>query len=668
MSFDPGFESMRAAGVPVTRAPYAEGSAGIRQSLETMALKMREGRIDSAIIGWAGGVLKAAGLDGRDRSTTVALQVSALLDALRAATVYAPDAYGAEVIQSAAGTLCLRPGLCLSRGDCIPEGTLLLRDDFALVPIEQIKAGDRIWGSDKWTRVEAVAFKGKLTVDAIEMNNGSTMFLTGEHKVFVGRCRHNRGPECPSCHPGLQRERFERVVVADLREGEVLLQPDRVSFGSEVRDPDREYIAGLYLSEGWSEDGRFAISGRDGCRKEALKHEVKAICDRFGVSTYWAKKYIRVNDQAWAIEMARLGSKARFKRAETLNLTEPAAASLLRGIMSDSTQNTNGPGRTFSTTSRMLMIQVRVLQRMFGVSTSVRMLTPEQHGGAGKHNLWRVGVRAAQKTLAVRSIERAVRSVPCWDVRTDDHYVYLPEHDVTVSNCDDLSVALGSATLSLGIPTQIVKQNFGPNAQEHVLIAVYDGSDWRYADPSTNLPFGSAPQARDEVWVDPMDPIGTLPEAKSEIVTLGKPGFGAAIVAPTWQLVTDGTIHAGSRYRFGVVLNLVNASQALTADDVKNYFSQSWIVESVAATGDVVGGVQSWVIQGIAKADGQIVNNAFQTTVAVAVEVSPAPPAALNPPGSSSVVGVGSAALIMIGVAVAAGSIMVLTKKPRRRR
>jgi hypothetical protein len=539
--FAPGIESMRSAGIPVTIAPYAEGSAGIRQSLDAMALKMREGRIDTAVIGHTGKVLQAAGLDGRSGATTDAKRVAALLDDLRATTVYAPDAYGAEVIQSASGTMCLRPGLCLMRGDCIPEGTLLLRDDFALVPIEQIKAGDRIWGHDKWSRVEAVAFKGKLTVDAIEMNNGSTMHLTGEHKVFVGRCRHGRGAGCQNCSGSQRCMTFERIAVADLQEGEPLLQPERISFGTLERDLGREYIAGLYLSEGWSEENRFAISGQDGCRKEALKHEVKSICERLDVPTYWHKKYIRVNDAAWAADLARLGGKARFKHAETLNLTKAPAEQLLRGIMSDSTSNTNGPGRTFSTTSRTLMIQARVLHRMFGTSTSVRMLTPEQHGGAGKHNLWRVGVRVAEKTLAVKSIERAVRDVPCWDVQTDDHYVYLPEHDVTVSNCDDLSVALGSMTLSLGIPTQIVKQSFGANQQEHVLIAVFVDGDWKYADPSTNMPFGQAPNAQSEMWVDPMEAVGNVPEASPQIVTLGRPsiGVGTWLGYPTVQDLVD---------------------------------------------------------------------------------------------------------------------------------
>ncbi len=230
MTFDPGIASMRAAGIPVTRAPYESGAAGIRQSLDAMALKMREGKVDIDVLKYANKALKEAGLDGRDRNTTPTKQAKVLLEALRADTIYTPDPYGTELIPSAAATLCLRPGLC--------------------------------------------------------------------------------------------------------------------------------------------------ISGQD---------------------------------------------------------------------------------------------------------------------------------------------------------------------------CDGLSVAYGSLTLSIGIPTQIVKQNFGADAQEHVLIAVHVDGDWKYADPSTKLPFGTALQAIDEVWVDPMDPIGTLPEAAPEIVTLGRPADGycgrCARAVTHNVLGTDGIMH-----------------------------------------------------------------------------------------------------------------------------
>lgn len=216
MAFEPGVDSMRQAGIPVTVGPYSSGAAGIKTSLEVMSRKMREGMVDAAVQGWAAGVLKASGLDGRSRSTSaIDAQGAALLDALRDQVIYAPDPYGTEQINAAAATLCLRPNLCLNRGDC-----------------------------------------------------------------------------------------------------------------------------------------------------------------------------------------------------------------------------------------------------------------------------------------------------------------------------DDLSVTLGAAALSLGIPVQIVVQHYGGGAQDHVLIVMYDGADWRYADPSTNLPFGSALKAKEETWVDPMGPVGALPESSPQIVSLGKPNYSFGTIPP----------------------------------------------------------------------------------------------------------------------------------------
>jgi len=522
-------------GVRHTHQEYPPGAPGVRKSLTEMARLMREARLDAAVCGYAADVLKAAGIDGRDRSRWTARNVTqALLENVRQVVIYSPDPLGAEMITSPAGQLCLRPGLCIRKEDCIPEGTLLLRDDYELVPIEKLKIGDRIWGKDKWSRVEAVVPKGKLAVDAIELNNGSTMCLTGEHKVYVGRCEHGAGCTRVNCQQKYKKmASYDRIKVSELAEGDVLLRPDRIAFGSQEPNADRLYVDGLYLSEGWNDGERFSISGQDGCRKESLKHEVKAICERLGISTYWNRKYIRVNDSIWAHKLAHRGTRARFKNAETLNLGEAAAAALLRGIMSDSTSSgKKALGRTFNTTSRTLAIQTRVLHRMFGVSMSMRMLTPEQHGGLGTHPLWRMGTRArsenaehAEWTLSVRSIDREVRKVPCWDIQTEDHYVYLPEHDVTVSNCDGLTTLLGALVMCCGFQVWILKQSWGPSAQEHVLLAVQDESGNKLkADPShANLPVGSGVPAQSEEYYDPLDanPSIKVGAGNAEIVTFG---------------------------------------------------------------------------------------------------------------------------------------------------
>ena len=445
-------------------------------------------------------------------------KAQAILDAFRKKVPYIADPVMGEFMATPNQTLCLdEGGLCFVGGDCFPEGTLLLRDDFEFVPIEQIKVGDRIWGRDKWSEVTQKWAKGKLAVDAIELGTGSTMYLTGEHKIYVGTCKHGEHCEQAQCRPpGKRGDSFDRrILVEDLREGDTLLQPEKIAFGSVSVDVDRMYVEALALADGWTKASKkaglqhicFYVAGRDGMRKEAQKHEVKTICERLGVETLWHPRYIVIKDREWASRIAALGSRARFKHLETINLDEGAAAAALRGLMADSTKNTKGVCRTYSTTSRQLMLQVRVLHRMFGKMTSVRMLTPEQHGGAGKHPLWRVGQRErGSLQLTVRSIERAVRKVPCWDISTDDQYVYLPEHDVTVSNCDDHSVGLAAAMMSIGIPAMIIGASYRDpiDVPSHVFMAFEDeNDDWIKMDGTTKSPVGRVAPSMREFWYEP---------------------------------------------------------------------------------------------------------------------------------------------------------------------
>ena len=48
-------------------------------------------------------------------------------------------------------------------------------------------------------------------------------------------------------------------------------------------------------------------------------------------------------------------------------------------------------------------------------------------------------IRRLPSSFAYKEIEHDVAERPCYDIQTSDHYVYLPEHDVTVSNCEDLA-------------------------------------------------------------------------------------------------------------------------------------------------------------------------------------------------------------------------------------
>lgn len=533
----PSIAEDKKSGIPVTRQLYPTGVAGVKLSLTEIAKRIREGSRTPSVRAFVAQIIIHAG-----KPETVRARGQAILDYVRANVVYAYDPEMTEMTASAPILLCI-PGapMCMPIGDCFPKGTLLLRDDHAFVKVEELRAGERIWGKDKWTTVQRVWPKGKMTVDAVKMNNGSTMHLTPGHKVYVGLCKHGR-TRCVTCFN--KRESFIRIKVSELQEKDVLLQPETVAFGDGAPDLDRMYIEALALADGWTDDvhASFMIAGRDGKRKEAQKHEVKAICDRLGIKTHWHPRYIVVKDKAWAERIKSLGKRARFKHLETINLTKEAAAEALRGILADSTQNTQGGGRTYSTTSRKLMLQARVLLRMFGHRTGYSYLTPEQHGGAGKHPMWRLCIPGtlANRALIVKKVERAIRKVECFDITTEDRYVYLPEHDVTVSNCDDATVAIGSLMGAAGMTVRVAKLVISAGSQEHVLIEVYDdvSEKWIGADfsemNSRNYPLGWEPTHESKQTMDPMHPdvtrISGWGTHEAEFIGVGSARLGVGAV------------------------------------------------------------------------------------------------------------------------------------------
>jgi len=349
-------------------------------------------------------------------------------------------------------------------GDCLPSGTLLLVEGHRLVPIDELKTGMRIWGRDRWTTVDNVWWKGDLPVTYLALNNGSMIRATEEHKIYVARCnQHGFDQEVGSkyCSCPMSERSVERLLIAEAREGMVLVTPDRIPFGDEHLDPDRALIEGFYLADGWtSHEVSFDIAGRDGHPKEAQKRVIQEICQRLGISTYWHDRYIRVKDSAWTKRIAEMGHRAPQKHALSINLDEAAAVALLRGIMADSGKNTHGGGRTFTTTSRALMLQVRLLHKMLGQTCSEHYIV--DHGGLGEHPIHRLGVRdparsdgRAEKLLRIKGIEREVLVLPVYDLTTEDHYVYLPEADVTVSNCDDQAVLAATLATLNGIPARL---------------------------------------------------------------------------------------------------------------------------------------------------------------------------------------------------------------------
>lgn len=443
----------------------------------------------------------------------------------RAGINYQLDPAGLEYVQTPWYTIAVE-----GSGDCFVHGTrVLLREGRKLVPIESLREGDEIWGLDRWSRVERSWEKGVLSTYKVLLNNGSSMRFTPDHKIWVAHCeRHTRRAGSPCSCPVAEREVVvERVE--NLVPGMVVLQPDAVPFGVGEMDPDRAYIEGLYLSDGWAEDRRFAISGQDGSPKEETKREVEEICARLGIGTYWHRKYIRLNDSEWTRRVELMGKRAPYKRALSLDLAEEPARRFLEGIMADSGKNTHGSGRTFTTTSRELWLQARVLLKMAGRTCSSRYI--EDHGGLGRNPIYRLGVRGMQradgrsaKLLRIKEVIRDGLELPCMDLTTDDHNVWLPEADWTVHQCDDVSAATVALGMALGFSGAFRTVKGDPKRPEQ----------WSHVYPVIGIPAGG--QIR---WL-------TLDATQKESYPGWDPPQGKLYGMKTW--VIDPSISDGPRW------------------------------------------------------------------------------------------------------------------------
>lgn len=353
-------------------------------------------------------------------------------------------------------------------GDCFAEDTLVLRDDMALVKIQNVQIGDRIWGRDQWTTVVNFWDKGVLPVTEIALDNGSVLRLTEEHKVYVWRCTKHGG-DCKRIHMknsicSLQHGAWQRIAVAELTEHDIMLQPARIQRSDadatklENSNADMSWLMGAYVAEGWKEAQRVMISGLDGTEKQKTKERARDIAQNNNWSIRWDKRYIALNSHAAVDFVAEVPSGAVKKQIPAHFLRQCDLAELDKGLKLDATKNTRGEGWTFSTISPALAVQYRVIQRLQGRSTHVSLVT--DHGGFGTNPIYRIGVRNPKnnddKRLFVKKIKRNADSVPCYDIATEDHYVYLPEADCTVSNCDDQNILLCSLFESVKLPWKYV--------------------------------------------------------------------------------------------------------------------------------------------------------------------------------------------------------------------
>lgn len=509
------------------RIEIPTGAAGTAATFQAMAEQAVEASKDPTLVMEARSIVRACG------SKDYRCEADAILRWVKEVVTYRHDGAFQEMQQAPGWTLYVD-----GAGDCFVKGTkVLLREGHRLVPIESLRVGDEIWGFDRWSKVLATYEKGNLPTWLVRTNNGGNVRFTQGHHVWVLRCSRHARRKVPCACPKEGRERV-RVEVSELRSQDVLLTPDRIPFGSKSMDLGKAYVEGLYLSDGWTHSGErlFCISGRDGHPREEQKREVERICEALGIETRWGRTHIAVKDAEWTRKLKTFGTLPWTKGLPTIAFDEPTAREILRGLMADSGLSTALTGRLYSSASEELCLQARVLLKMFGVSCHATYLSPEQHGSTSLHGIHRLSIRSTldflgtiyekihrkerkskkssrpDKLLRVREVIRDDAEAPCFDLTTDDHMVWLPEADVTVSQCNNVSTLIAALDLAVGahgVKFRAVALNpDNPTEYSHVypMVAVSDGKggphEWFAQDfVPTPARLGFEPPSR--LWVLP---------------------------------------------------------------------------------------------------------------------------------------------------------------------
>lgn len=362
-----------------------------------------------------------------------------------------------------------RDGMCAE--DCLPSETLVVGAGYNLVPIGSLKVGDLILGDGGWTRVTNFWDKGVQPILEFKLNNGAVLRCTKDHKVF-------RVPKTEDGYAG-RREDAEEVRAGDLQPGDDLLTAGTLPYGVESLDGEKAWLLGAHIADGWAqydEGGsavyRVALSGLDGKRKEAQKARALAYCEKNGLKTRWAEKYLMINDPPLAQWLAACGRYAPEKHVPSLNFDERTIGAIFEGLQADASVDEG----VFSTTSPTLALQYRLMLRMQGRSAHIKRV--DDHGGLGKNPIYRVTPRSLDGG-ALRRPHARIQSIGeglathTVDIETDTSRFYLPESDLIVHNCDGHAALIAALLGSIGFMVGL--RAWGPKDSgeyEHVYAVV----------------------------------------------------------------------------------------------------------------------------------------------------------------------------------------------------
>lgn len=390
---------------------------------------------------------------------------------------YAQDVAGEDTYAA------LRSTLEAGSGDCFPGGTLVLRDDGLLVPIEYVRVGDRVHDGERFVSVLKTWERGSKEITALGLDNGCTLRLTPNHKVLrMPTEQYVGGRDRTLRIRPLAYGSEEECQVGELRVGDFLCQPREFAGGTAELSADDALILAAYVAEGhtyrrahgW---GRADIAGTPG--RKGVRERVEAVLRTRGLDVWSGPTSIRVSRDAVPVLQQDLGGLSATKRLPHVAFEPRTAQEVLATL--DATDGGHGgqndQNALYSTRSYELALQYRVLQRVLGRSSAMRVCTKH----VGKTPLYRVRVRNGHDLkpfaqIVSLGVER--ESAPAYDIMTESGRVYLPESDVIVRQCDDFTIGLAALCGAMGYHSIARVISVRGDSWEHVYPVIKTRSGW----------------------------------------------------------------------------------------------------------------------------------------------------------------------------------------------
>ena len=421
-------------------------------------------------------------------------ELANILKWARTVADYRRDPYGVELLQDVWATMDRK------RGDCIPltEKIVVRRRStgrYEIVPIgnlrdsySQFEALSYNFQAEKWEFKEITRWvdKGIKKTFSVRMSNGTSFRCTEDHKLFTYKQ-----------HAGYKRRHGLKVKDPSLFDVRTLGEINRVSAGRPAlamaaripvldsslnRSEERLWCLGLYVAEGWKQgrhNERVQISG-DGHVRDRLCEKLNAIGAPYSKSKREVSSYVSLLKSDFRSEFLAdcLGGYAWEKDLpeDLLSMGFTQIDSFLDGYgLGDDFVPTNGQWkrrveRVHNTCSLELAKKLMFFHRLKGEPSS--LWTQRDHGGAGKHTIYRVLVWKRDGSLDsshtrfkerlpgvsschIKEVVDAGEELVC-DITVDGNHNFVLENGVIAHNCDDFTVLLCAAAEVLGCPCRIV--------------------------------------------------------------------------------------------------------------------------------------------------------------------------------------------------------------------